>query len=197
MPNLLEIVSKLTESFERLQLRYAVGGAIATSFWGIVRTTKDVDCLVAIPALSYQLLTDELNSLGCTQLDERDQHVEATVARMRSQASGDHLIECYFGAVRIELFVPVVPLQEQVLRRARTLPIGKRDVRVTTAEDLILLKLAFHRSKDLEDIRGILWVQRGRLEYEYMAEWAAKTLDPSTQAELNRLIAESHEASQE
>jgi hypothetical protein len=51
MPNLLEIVSNLAESFDRLNLRYAVGGAIANGFWGIVRTTKDVDCLVAIPAI--------------------------------------------------------------------------------------------------------------------------------------------------
>lgn len=197
MPNLLEVVSSLAEAFDRLKLRYAVGGAIANGYWGIVRTTKDVDCLVAIPALSFQLLADELNALGFTQLDQQGQHVEVTVTRMRAQATSEHLIECYVGTVRVELFLPVVPLQEQILRRAVMLPIGDRDVRMTTAEDLVLLKLAFHRSKDLGDVRGILWVQRGKLDYHYLVEGAANSLDEHGQQELQQLIDESQEAAQE
>jgi hypothetical protein len=191
MPNLLEVVSSLAEAFDRLKLRYAVGGAIANGFWGIVRMTKDVDCLVAIPALSYQLLADELNALGFTQLDESEQHVEVAVPRMRAQATAEHLIECYVGTVRVELFVPMVPLQDQILRRAVLLPIGDRDVRMTTAEDLVLLKLAFHRTKDIQDVRGILWVQRGKLDYVYLAEWAARALDGAGQGELEQLVDES------
>lgn len=194
MPNLLEIVSNLADCFDRLKLRYAVGGAIANGYWGIVRNTKDVDCLVAVPAMSYQLLADELNSLGYSQLDEKHQQVEVTVPRMRAQATGEHLIDCYVGGVRVELFVPAVPLQEQVLQRAVMLSIGDREARMTTAEDLILLKLAFHRSKDLHDVRGILWVQRGNLDYGYLTEWAAHSLDAATQAELQQLIAESKSA---
>lgn len=197
MPNLLEVVSNLTECFDRLKLRYAVGGAIANGFWGIVRTTKDVDCLVAIPAISYQLLADDLNSRGFTQLDEDRRQVEVTVSRMRAQATGDNLIECYVSGVRVELFVPAVPLQEQILRRAVSLPIGDREARMTTAEDLILLKLAFHRPKDIHDVRGILWVQRGKLDYDYLNEWSAKALDEAAQSELRQLVEESRSALEE
>jgi predicted nucleotidyltransferase len=197
MPNLLEIVSNLADSLDRLKLRYAVGGAIANGFWGIVRTTKDVDCLVAIPATSYQLLADELNSLDYSQLDEDHRQVKVTVPRMRAQASGENLIECYVGGVRVELFMPIVPLQEQILRRAVMLPIGEREARITTAEDLILLKLAFHRPKDLQDVRGILWVQRNALDYGYMAEWAANALDDAAQKELQQLVEESRSTGEE
>jgi predicted nucleotidyltransferase len=197
MPNLLEVVSNLAECFDRLKLRYAVGGAIANGFWGIVRTTKDVDCLVAIPAMSYQLLADELNSRGYTQLDEDHRPVDVSVLRMRAQATGEHLIECYVSGVRVELFVPAVPLQEQILRRAVMLPIGDREARMTTAEDLILLKLAFHRPKDLHDVRGILWVQREKLDYDYLTEWSAKALDGAAQSELRQLVEESRSAAEE
>ena len=30
--------------------------AVATSFWGVPRTTQDADCLVAVPAIAYQRL---------------------------------------------------------------------------------------------------------------------------------------------
>ena len=190
MPNLLDVVTELAGAFDRLQLRFALGGALATSYWGIVRTTQDVDCLVAVPALKYQRLADELHALGCRQLDEDGNFVEMSVARMRSQVSDQHLIECFLDSVRIELFVPIVPLQTEILRRATIVRIGNRDVPVTTAEDLILLKLAFHRAKDVQDVRGILWVQRGRLDLDYLGRWSAKTHELAVQHELTQMIAE-------
>jgi hypothetical protein len=45
-------------------------------------------------------------------------------------------------------------------------------------------------SKDLQDIRGILWVQRGQLDLDYLQNWSAQTLEPEFQSELQRLIAE-------
>jgi hypothetical protein len=69
-------------------------------------------------------------------------------------------------------------------------PIGGREVPITTAEDLILLKLAFHRAKDLQDVRGILWVQRGRLDLDYLRHWSAKSHEKDVQQELEQLIVE-------
>lgn len=57
MPELLELVTELASVFDRLQMRFALGGALATSYWGIVRTTQDVDCLVAVPASISSLRT--------------------------------------------------------------------------------------------------------------------------------------------
>ena len=54
MPNLVQIVGDLAAAFERLQVPYALGGALATNYWGIVRTTQDVDCLISVPALQFQ-----------------------------------------------------------------------------------------------------------------------------------------------
>jgi hypothetical protein len=92
--------------------------------------------------------------------------------------------------VRVELFVPAVPLQNEILRRAVPILIRDREIRITTAEDLILLKLVFHREKDLRDVRGILWVQRGKLDLDYLRHWSARTHEPDLQKELDQLIEE-------
>ena len=63
-------------------------------------------------------------------------------------------------------------------------------MKITTAEDLILLKMAFHRQKDLADVRGVLRVQRGRLDREYLRSWAGQMLEDEVQQELESLIAE-------
>jgi predicted nucleotidyltransferase len=188
MQQLIPLIKDLADALQRAQLRFAFGGALANNYWGIIRTTQDVDCLVAIPALKYQVLADELNGMGCTLRDSSNNVSPLSVIQMRAAVDQRKLIECFRGSIRVELFVPVVPLQEEILRRAAVLPLDDRQIPVTTAEDLILLKLAFHREKDLHDVRGILWVQRGRLDLDYLKHWSARTLEDPVQQELTTLI---------
>ena len=194
MPNLIDVVVALGEVFDRLQLHFAVGGALANNYWGIVRATEDVDCLISLPAIKYQLFASELNAIGCTLRDEHGQDVPVTVPRLLEHVGQRKLIECIYplpdAPVRVELFVPAVPLQDEILRRAVPIRVGNHEIRITTAEDLILLKLVFHRVKDLQDVRGILWVQRGRLDFDYLRHWSAQSLEPEVQREMEKLIAE-------
>jgi hypothetical protein len=194
MPNLIDVVVALGEVFDRVQLDFAIGGALANNYWGIVRATEDVDCLISLPKIKYQLIADELNAIGCTCLDQHGNNVEITVPLILEQVAHRKLIECNYqladGPVRVELFVPAVPLQDEILRRAVPIQVYNREIRITTAEDLILLKLVFHRIKDLQDVRGILWVQRGRLDLDYLTYWSQQTHEISVQAEMEQLIAE-------
>jgi hypothetical protein len=104
MQQLIPLVCDLADLFDRLALKFAVGGAIANNFWGTVRTTQDVDCLVAIPALRYQELADELQAAGFQMLDGSQCFTSPTVEQMRAQANERKLIECYRGSIRTELF---------------------------------------------------------------------------------------------
>ena len=46
--------------------------------------------------------------------------------------------------------------------------IGKAAVQFCIPEDLILLKIVSDRSKDMEDVQGILKFQKDRLDYDYL-----------------------------
>ena len=190
MPNLIDVVVALGEIFTRLQLRFAIGGALANNYWGIVCATRDIDCLISLPAIKYQVFADELNAIGCTMRDKDDRHFAITVPQLLEQVQRRKLIEVYQRRVRIELFVPAVALQDEILRRAVPIRLRDCEIPITTAEDLILLKLVFHRVKDLQDVCGILWLQRGQLDLDYLRHWSVRTHEPDVQAELDRLIAE-------
>jgi hypothetical protein len=190
MRQLIPLIKGLAASFTRQQLRFAFGGALANNFWGIVRTTQDVDCLVAIPAMKYQLIADELSAIGCEMRDETGHLVPVTVRRMRDQADQRKFIECFRDSIRVELFVPVIPLQDEILRRCVWMSLDDGEIPITTAEDLVLLKLAFHREKDVQDVRGILWVQRGRLDLVYLRQWSTNMLADDVQTDLEALIAQ-------
>lgn len=54
---------------------------------------------------------------------------------------------------------------------------------------MILLKMAFHRDKDLQDIKGLLHVQKGLLDGSYLRHWSAWMLEESAACEPGELIA--------
>jgi predicted nucleotidyltransferase len=190
MPNLIDVVVALAEVFDRLAIRFAVGGALANNYWGTVRATRDVDCLISLPQVKYQLFADELNAMGFNLRDTERRNVPLTVPKLLEQARIQKIITSYYQTVRVDFFVPVIPLQDEILRRAVPVPLGARQVPITTAEDLILLKLIFHRDKDLIDVRGILWLQRGRLDLDYLRLWSGRTHEPDVQKELDELVQE-------
>jgi hypothetical protein len=167
-----------------------LGGALAANYWGIVRSTQDIDFLVAIPAVKYQLLAEALKAIRCQLQEPSGQLVEVTASMLYAEAVDKKFIECFRDSLRIELFIPAVPLQGEALRRAIKLPLNGREVPITSAEDMILLKLAFHRAKDLQDVRGILLVQRGKLDFDYIRRWSAQSHDGAVQSELEQLLNE-------
>lgn len=188
-PTLADVVVLLAAVFDRLRIPYAFGGALATSFSGIPRTTQDADCLVAVPALGYQQLADALAADGFL-VDEAHGTRPVTVVEFRRQIADRGFMSLVHGTTTVELFVPLVPLQHAILERAQVFPFADRTIRVTTAEDLILLEMAFHRQKDIMDVKGILHVQRGRLDVGYVRQSAARMLEVSVAAEFEVLLGE-------
>jgi predicted nucleotidyltransferase len=186
----LEIAGILADVCERLRLSYALGGAIAQNFWGVVRATQDVDLLVSVPRLRFEELRGALVAERFTSLDEQENPVPLTVERMVAEERDRHVVIIARDLVKAEVFFPFLPLQHSILRRAVKLKLGSREVPITTAEDLILLKLAFHREKDLRDIRGILAIQKDRLDLAYLRDWAGKMLSDSHRDELERWVAQ-------
>ena len=188
LPALADVVLRLGSLFEHLGVPYAIGGAVAVSFWGVPRTTQDADCLVAVPAVAYQRLADALNTQGFV-IDGSPAAQPVTVEALLQQVRDDQYMTLVCRATSVELFVPIVPLQHSILKRAVGRSFHGHTIRVTTPEDLILLKMAFHRHKDLQDIKGILHIQKGHLDLSYLWHWSARMLEASAAHELDELIA--------
>jgi len=186
--DLLGVAGRLAQILETLQLPFAFGGAIAQNYWGTVRATQDVDILVALPRIRFEELAAALCAAGFVMRDEAEREVQVSVPSMVAQERDQHLFVVYRDLVKVEVFLPFLPLQQSVLRRAVTMPLGDQQVPVTTAEDLIVLKMAFHREKDIRDVRGILWAQKGKLDLVYVREWANRMLAGEVVEELERWI---------
>jgi predicted nucleotidyltransferase len=159
---LLEAVRVLAEELAKSQAHYALIGGIAASVRGRTRFTDDVDLLIAVPQIQLPSLLESLIGRGFSidllpTIREWTQH---------------HMIVMRYGEVRVDWLKPVVPLYQHVLDNAVTESWNGRDLRIASAEGLILLKLIASRTQDLADIESLLVANRGRLDLDWIEkEW--------------------------
>jgi predicted nucleotidyltransferase len=161
-PELLSVLEKIVKILDERGADYALIGGLGLALRGPVRATRDIDLLLNIPQLQLPGLLEQLCGEGFS-LD---------VTQAIATWNRDHLLDFFFGSIRIDWLKPVLPVFQHVLARARTEQIAGQQVRVADAEGLILLKLIAFRPRDQEDIKGILAANSGRLDLDWIrSEW--------------------------
>lgn len=170
------------------RIPHAFGGALAQNYWGVVRATQDVDVLALIPALGLQEFADAMTAHGFVARDAEGREQPITVPGIVQSQREAGLFAVWLGMVKVEVFTPRIPLQDRILERARTMPWRNRMIPVTTAEDLILLKMVFHREKDLRDIRAMVATSGAQLDRGYMLGQARQVLASQAIEELKQLL---------
>ena len=166
-------VAATVAAFEKLQIRYFLGGSLASSMHGESRTTQDAD-IVAGMAPSKAAPFVEL--LG------EDFYADAdTISAAIRSGTGFNLIHVP-SMFRINVFPPLRPLDREAMKRAQParIPLPDLDRAVLTAspEDIILNKLDWFRrggetsERQWLDVLSVMKVQHGRLEEDYLDRWA-------------------------
>lgn len=159
--------------FARCGLRHALGGGLASSIYGEVRSTLDADFAVALPVLAV----DRFVTAASTAF-----HVDADEAR---EAARDLRMFCMThkkDLVKVDVHVvPDSGHPKAEFDRARWIQIGDErgeDVLVATAEDVLLQKLLWFQKggessqRQWRDVRGILKARMRNLDFGYMRSWA-------------------------
>jgi predicted nucleotidyltransferase len=157
-PALRQAFEALVRSFNDRGIRYAIIGGIAAIQHTRVRTTDDIDALLAVPQVQLPGLFEALRDAGFS-ID-----VPVSIREFR-----DHgLTSVAFRGVIVDLMRPVLPVYGQVLDRAMDAEILGQKARVCSAEGLIMMKLIAMRPQDESDIRDILAAYGGRLDLDFV-----------------------------
>lgn len=150
-----------------MDVRYYVGGSIASSIHGVVRATADVDFVADLRAGQGRMLAESL----AEEFYLSDAAAEDAIRHGRS-FNAIHLHSC----LKLDVFVPIGDvLSESAMGRASTEPGG---LRIASAEDVLLAKLRWSRQhgatseRQWGDVLGILRVGVGRLDVTYCRRMA-------------------------
>ena len=165
---LSEAVLHLAVVFDRRKVNHALIGGLAVGLRSRPRSTKDADFILNVPAMSFPGLLEELVEAGF-ELDVLD-----AIRRW----SNERFLAFSRGRVRIDWMQPILPLYATVLRTAEFEPWLGGNLRVATAEGLILTKIVAFRPQDQADIETLLEANGKALDLDLIRrEWSAVAKD--------------------
>lgn len=169
------VMFSVTNILEHLNVPYVVVGSMASAMHGISRATVDVDVLAALKAEHVAPL---LSALGPDYYAD-ESAIHQAIER-RSSFNLIHVPTLY----KVDVFVATErPFDDHQLQRRIRRSLSDEaqgDVYLLSAEDIVLAKLDWFRlggdvsDRQWQDILGVLAMQRGRLDDDYLRRSAAE-----------------------
>jgi hypothetical protein len=165
-----EAILRVLSILGQLEIPYMIVGSYAASAYGFTRRTHDLDVVVALTPEHVPRLAD---ALGEEFYFDQQSALEAIERKDMVNAihldSGEKID---FRILRDDEF------SRTQFSRRECLDFEGIQACVATAEDTILSKHLWYRmtpsERQLDDVKGILLVREGRLDWDYLHEWAAK-----------------------
>lgn len=167
------VALRVAEALDALGVEYLVGGSVAASLTGVSRTTLDVDMVVRLDEGRIDAL---VNRLG------EDFHADPESLRRAVRTHSSSNLIHFESGMKVDLFVARDQRSDhEQMRRRRRLRVATNPDRflfVSAPEDTIVQKLRWYRmggeasDRQWSDILGVLRVNRGELDLEYLVRAA-------------------------
>lgn len=169
----MEAFKYAAEAFRHLGVEYYIGGSIASVAHGTPRSTVDIDIIADIR-------NEHVDSL--VRLLEDRYYIDGRMMRDAIQRRASFNIIHLETMYKLDVFV----LGTRGFDRSawsRTVPVRpfedhEEEYPIASAEDTILSKLEWYRrggeksERQWLDVIGVMKVQAGNLDWEYMMRWA-------------------------
>jgi hypothetical protein len=167
----IELLRCVATALDSLGVRYFVTGSYATSLYGEMRFTDDIDVVADLNEGHVRGLIGAFPT--------PDYYVSEEAVRSAIRSRGQFNIIRPDSALKVDVMIPEdSPFnRSRFARRVRLRP-GDYEALFASAEDVILKKLEYYREgaseKHLRDIAGVLRISGKRVDVAYVDEWAER-----------------------
>jgi hypothetical protein len=161
----------LRDSLKRLndlQIEYYVTGSMASNYWGMPRSTHDLDFVIRMDPGAVNRLVDAFAP---------DFYIDkAAIEAAFSPPFQFNAIDTR-SALKVDFWLPTpAPFDQEMLRRRVRKTVDGVPAWIATAEDVILHKLIWNRitpsDRQMKDVAGVWAVQKNALDMQYLWKWA-------------------------
>ena len=169
----IEVTIQVTQVLEKLNIPYLIGGSLASTLYGMVRTTQDAD-IVAI------MQPEHLEPFVSALKDEF--YVDDEMIAESIQHHSSFNIIHRESMFKVDFFIPHPRpfLQSQLARAQKQTFLFESEVsaKFSSPEDIILAKREWYRlggevsERQWRDTLGVLKTRAGKLDLDYLRKWA-------------------------
>ena len=161
------IVATVIDALDQLAIPYMLAGSYSSNYFGVARSTGDADFVIQ---LSNQSISRLLPLLGSGFTLDPQMSFETVTGTYR------YIITHAKSTFKVELFLLSGDAHDlSRFARRRPAPFLDRTTYLPSPEDVVITKLRWSkggsRTKDADDVRGVLAVQHGHLDLDYVRHW--------------------------
>lgn len=176
-----ELLVDCLRRLNRTGVTYYLTGSMASNYWGIPRTTHDLDFVIQLPTAAVPHIVQEFSG---------DFYIDEVAVRAAYQPPHQFNAIDTRSALKVDFWLPKSePFDREMLQRRVKITLFGEPAWITTAEDVILHKLFWNRitpsDRQLGDAAGVVAVQADALDKNYLRHWAAEL---KLASELERLL---------
>ncbi len=169
----IEVTLKVTGILEKLNIPYIIGGSLASTLYGMVRTTQDSDIITEMRLEHIQPFLSAL---------QNEFFIDEEMISDSIQHNSSFNIIHRETMFKVDIFIPRPrPFQQSQLARAQRqiFELGTEiSANFASPEDTILSKLEWYRmggessERQWRDILGVLKIRANELDLGYLQKWA-------------------------
>jgi len=169
-----EVFFDVARRLEQLGLAYMLTGSLASMYYGVPRFTHDIDLVIQIPPTASDRLA---------RVFQPDYFADDQMIRDAFRGTLQFNLLHYETGIKIDFWLTRPDsFHQSMFERRRCESMEGHPFWICTPEDVILHKLYWNKitpsERQLSDARGVIQVRGGRLDWNYLDEWA-KTLSVS------------------
>lgn len=171
----VQVTLKVTDVFEKLGVSYLISGSLASTLYGMVRTTQDSDIVAEMQMEHLQPFVSALQD---------EFYVDDEMIAESIQGNSSFNIIHRETMFKVDVFIPRPRpfLESQLARAQKQTFIFETEVsaKFTSPEDTILSKLEWYRmggevsDRQWRDILGVMKTRAGELDLGYLKKWAGE-----------------------
>ncbi len=167
-----ELLYKVVEIFERLQIPYLVTGSVAAMAYGEPRFTNDIDIVAAIKDQHIQALL--------VAFPAEEYYIDADMIREAIQQGRQFNIIHPASGLKVDVMIKRdTAFDESRFSRVRRIqPAESYQANFAAPEDVIIKKMEYYRQggseKHLRDITAILKISGESVDWDYISLWAER-----------------------